>query len=223
MTDQPAAVIQSAKDIACIKRRAKMQNMAEAGVSITQTARSLGTSRASVYRFAQKSGVAFQHRPPETGRHNLIQEICRAEDIRIHDPDDYRAAIQDMKPMAAIDHLLGLLDGLTHRLPEMSLTPLPGLALTRLEARLLHHLDRNHNRPVSQEALMFAMYQLRPDQDWPETSIVDVRICRLRRKLRLAKITGLKIETCRGVGMCLRLSDGIRLDWTAAPAKGEST
>lgn len=198
-----------------------MQQMAEAGFGVTQTARSLGTSRASVHRFAKSSGVVFQYRPTETGRQDAIDAICRAEDIRLYDPDDYREAIQDMKPMAAVDHLLGLLDGLTHRLPEMSLTPVPGLALTRMEARLLYHLDRNRNRTVPQEALMFAMYQLKPDQDWPATTIISVRVCRLRRKLRLAKISGIRIETCRGVGICLRLSDSVSLDWRAAPADGE--
>lgn len=220
MRDRPPAAIQSARDIACIKRRAKMQHMAEAGFSITQTALSLGTSRTSVYRFAKSSGVVFRHRPAEADMQDAIHESCRAEDIRIRDTDDYREAIQDMKPIAAVNHLLGLLDGLTHQLPEMSLSPLPGLSLSRLEARLLHHLDRRRSQPVTEEALMFTMYQLRPDQDWPATKIVGVRVCNIRRKLRLANVSGVRIDTCRSVGFCLRVSNGVRLDWRSAPGEG---
>lgn len=218
MSDQPAGQIQSAADIARVRRRARMTQMAEAGFSQTRTAHALETSRASVLRFAKASGVVFAPRGVGTGGEDVIRDICGADDIPVRDHDDYREAIQDMKPTAAVDHLLGLLDGLTHQLPEMSLSPLPGLSLTRLEARLLHHLDRHRNRPVTEEALMFAMYQLRPDRDWPDTNIVGIRICNLRRKLRLAE--GIRIETFRTVGFCLRVSDGIRLDWHSPPVEG---
>lgn len=221
MTDQPTGTIHSAKDIARIKRRAKMQLMAEAGINMTRTAAALGTSRASVLRFAKRSGVSFEPRAPHAERDGAVQDICVANDIHVRDNDDYREAIQDMKPLAAVDHLLGLLDGLTHRLPEMSLTPLPGLALTRLEARLLHHLDRRRDCPVAQETLMFAMYQLRPYEDWPDTRLVDVRICHLRRKLRQAKITAVWIDTFRNFGFCLRVKDGVRLDWYAQDLRAD--
>jgi hypothetical protein len=221
MTDQPANTIHTATDIARIRCRAKMQQMAEAGFSMTRTAQSLGTSRAAVYRFAKSSGVVFQHGPPDTSTPDRVHEICQAPAIRVRDHDDYREAIQDMKPMVAVDHLLGLLDALTHRLPEMSLTPLPGFTLTRLEARLLHRLDRSRNQPVTQESLMFAMYQLRPFQDWPDTSIIGVRIFHLRRKLRAAKIKTIRIETSRSLGTCLRLSDDVRLNWRGTVADGE--
>ncbi|MBN2629389.1 MAG: winged helix-turn-helix domain-containing protein [Rhodobacteraceae bacterium] len=223
MSDQPAGRVQSATDIARIKRRARMAQMADAGFSQTSTAQALGTSRASVLRFAKSSGVVFAHRAAQVGGEDVIREICGAGDIPVRNPDDYREAIQDMKPLDAVDHLLGLLDGLTHRLPEMSLAPLRGLALTLLEARLLHHLDRHRNRPVAAEALMFAMYQLRPDRDWPDTGIVGIRVCHLRRKLRQAQISGVRIETCRSFGFCLRVSDGVRLDWNIAPAEGTRT
>lgn len=220
MSDQPVGRVQSAADIARVRRRARMTQMAEAGFSQTATAQALGTSRASVMRFAKSSGVVFVPRAAGTGGEEVIREICGAQDIPVRDPDDYREAIQDMKPTAAVDHLLGLLDGLTHQLPEMSLSPLPGLNLTRLEARLLHHLDRHRNRPVTSEALMFAMYQLRPDRDWPDTNIVGIRICSIRRKLRLADISGVQIETCRGVGFSLRLSDGTRPNWYCTSHSG---
>lgn len=221
MTDQPNGVIRTATDIARIRRRARMQQMAEAGFTITRTAEALGTSRTSVLRFAKSSGVGFQQRSSRPGADDELRQICDGRDIRVRDLDDYREAIQDMKPLVAVDHLLGLLDGLTHHSPEMSLAPLPGLALTRLEARLLHHLDRCRNRPVTAEALMFATYQLRPYQDWPDTRILDVRVCHIRRKLRLARISGVWIDTCRGFGFRLRLSHDLRLDWRCAPADGD--
>jgi hypothetical protein len=220
MSDQPVGRIETGTDVARIKRRARMKQMAEAGFNQTQTAEALGTSRTSVQRFAQSNSIVFAQRMARSGGEDVIREICDADDISINDPDNYREAIQDMKPGAAVDHLLGLLDGLTHQLPEMSLSPLPGLILTRLEARLLHHLNRHRNRPVATEALMFAMYQLRPDRDWPDTGIVGTRICNLRRKLRQAEISGVRIEACRAVGYCLQVNDGVRFDWQSAPSNG---
>lgn len=220
MSDQRPGPLHTGKDISRARQRAVMQQMAEAGFSKTRTAQALGTSRSSVHRFAKSSGVRFQKRPDRNSQQEIPQMTREAGDIAILDPDDYREAIQDMKPIAAVDHLLGLLDGLTHQLPEMSLTPLPGLTLTRLEARLLYHLDCCRGRSVTQEALMFAMYQIRPYDDWPDIGVVSVRLCQLRRKLRHPGVPGLRIETCRGIGVCLRLDPGVTLDWHAPPPTG---
>jgi len=222
MSDQLSKILHTGKDISRIRQRARMQQMAEAGFSKTRTAAALGTSRASVHRFAKSSGVRFQKRPAQARQQELPQPPVEAGDIAILDPDDYREAIQDMKPIAAVDHLLGLLDGLTHQIPEMSLTPVPGLTLTRLEARLLYHLDRHRGRPVTQEALMFAMYQIRPYDDWPDTRVVGVRLCGLRQKLRQPDVPGLRIETRWGVGFCLRVDTGVTLDWHATHPAGAS-
>ncbi|SLN77032.1 winged helix-turn-helix domain-containing protein [Roseisalinus antarcticus] len=223
MSDQTPGPLHTGNDINRIRQRARMRQMAEAGFSRTRTAEALGISRATVQRFAKSSGVRFQQHRARSSQQDIPQPPVETDDIAILDPDDYREAIQDMKPIAAVDHLLGLLDGLTHQLPEMSLTPLPGLILTRLEARLLYHLDRHRGRPVTQEALMFAMYQIRPYDDWPDVSIVNVRLCRLRQKLGDPEVPGLRIETCRGVGFCLRVDTGVTLDWHAAPPTGAST
>lgn len=220
MTDQPHAALHTDADIARVKRLTKMQRMAEAGFTITQTAQALETSRASVLRFAKRNGVVFHQRTSKPGAEDELPSIVTDSEIRVRDVDDYREAVQDMKPLVAVDYLLGLLDGLTHQLPEMNLSPLPGLSLSRLEARLLHHLDRRRNQPVTEEALMFALYQLRPDKDWPGTKIIAVRVCNIRRKLRLAKISNVQIDSCRGVGFCLRVSSGVRLDWYSKPDAG---
>jgi DNA-binding response OmpR family regulator len=70
---------------------------------------------------------------------------------------------------------------------------------------------------------MFAMYQLRPFDDWPDTGIVGSRIFHLRRKLREAKIRDVRIETCKGFGACLQLGNGVQLDWFGTSADGAIT
>jgi hypothetical protein len=217
MSDQPAGITHTGEDLSRIRQRAKMQQMADAGFNKTRTTQALGISGTSVHCFEKKSGVRFQKGRSQIGREDANVQTRDAGDMRVIDPDDYREAIQDMKPTAAVDHLLGLLDGLTHQLPEMNLTPMAGLTLTRLEARLLYHLDRNRARPVTQEAVMFAMYQIRPYEDWPEISIVGVRICKLRQKLRHPEVSGLRIEVCRGIGFRLRVDKGVTLDWYRTP------
>ncbi|CAM5764651.1 winged helix-turn-helix domain-containing protein [Bosea minatitlanensis] len=76
------------------------------------------------------------------------------------------------------------------------------LGLSQTEARLFGALMR---RPVwSREQLMVALYSHRPDEP-PEIKIVDVFICKIRRKL---KPLGIEIENLWGQGY--RLAPAMR-------------
>jgi len=72
--------------------------------------------------------------------------------------------------------------------------PLP---LTRLEFALLRHLVTNAHRVVSADELLTSVIQ---GVRRPESSLVRVHMCHLRRKLGDA---GAAITTIRGLGFCL--------------------
>jgi len=67
--------------------------------------------------------------------------------------------------------------------------------LTVHEFEILEALRASSPRIISKEALLFALYQLR--QEEPELKIIDVFICKLRKKL---KPLGISIDTVWGRG-----------------------
>ena len=89
------------------------------------------------------------------------------------------------------------------RLLGMEFDAPPQLSLTTAEARVLGVLTQKGF--ATKDALMSALYWNRPDGDMPEIKIVDVFICKLRKKLTRFD---LPIETVRGQGY--RLTDETR-------------
>ena len=86
-----------------------------------------------------------------------------------------------------------------------ALTPSPDeswltLGLTHMEARLMRALTEKQDRMVSKSALMDAMYFDRGHEAEPK--IVDVLVCRIRRKL---KGSAWAIETVWGQGYRARM------------------
>lgn len=67
--------------------------------------------------------------------------------------------------------------------------------LTVHEFEILEALRRASPRTMSKEALLAALYQLRNEE--PEIKIIDVFVCRLRKKL---KPLGVNIDTVWGRG-----------------------
>ncbi len=83
-------------------------------------------------------------------------------------------------------------------LSPTSVTVPPEWRLTASEARVFAHLT---TRPVAtKQSIMMAVYSDRVDED-PEIKIVDVFICKMRKKLALY---GVVIETVWGQGYALR-------------------
>ena len=87
-----------------------------------------------------------------------------------------------------------------------ALTPVPdegwlSLGLTRMEVRLMRALAEKPDRMVSKGALMDAMYFDRVQEAEPK--IVDVLVCRIRRKL---KGSAWMIETVWGQGYRARVA-----------------
>jgi len=72
--------------------------------------------------------------------------------------------------------------------------------LTGSEMGILHALAEVFPRVLSKGAAMDALYSTRPDQE-PEAKIVDVFICKLRKKI---EPLGIFIDTSWGNGYALR-------------------
>jgi hypothetical protein len=210
-SDVGMPAVRSLKDLKVVNNRAKMAVLARAGATQTQAAEELGTSRASVARMERATGVTFR-RDNYTGLRSDLSDVVY-EDAVLIDPEDLRQRAYDMKPLDAVNYLIGILEGLTHRLPDMTLKPWPGMRLSKVEARLLHHLDIRGGRVCTREAIMTALYHSEPG-DWPDIKIVDMFVCKLRKKLVQTPFT---IETVWGVGYRLlgAGSDNSRLDWRA--------
>ena len=77
--------------------------------------------------------------------------------------------------------------------------------MTKNEHQLLEYLFANMGKFVHKERIWIALYSHKPECDWPESEIIKVLICKLRKKLRHHKIT-----TRFGFGYQLdRLSDPV--------------
>lgn len=74
--------------------------------------------------------------------------------------------------------------------------------LTGAETDVLTALARAFPRVVSKEGLMSAIYALRSGDD-PEIKIIDVWVCKLRKKLLPL---GIEIDTAWGKGYALRVA-----------------
>jgi DNA-binding response OmpR family regulator len=92
----------------------------------------------------------------------------------------WKDAIQDMTPLDAVEHLVGILEELVWD-PPLSRSPLPGVHLTPSEARALYLLSRRGRAP--REALLAAICADRTCGDMPEPQLVSVTVCKVRKKL----------------------------------------
>ncbi len=79
-------------------------------------------------------------------------------------------------------------------------------ALTKLESRLMRALCERLDKVVGKPALMDALYFDRV-ADEPEAKIVDILVCKLRKKIRHS---GYEIETVWGHGYRARLAKDIQ-------------
>lgn len=78
-------------------------------------------------------------------------------------------------------------------------TPGDKVHLTMTEARIVASLIRGQGRVVSKEGGLYsAICGDRPDVDWPEMKMVDVLVCKVRKKLKEANL--LLAETSWGKG-----------------------
>lgn len=108
--------------------------------------------------------------------------------------------VEEMKPLDAVDYLLGVIEQ-TDSIKEPGVDECSeiGFEFTPTEARLVRALKRADGSPVSKDSLYTAMYFDRTsDDELPGPKIVDVIVCKIRKKL-----VGYKIKTRRGFGYAL--------------------
>lgn len=55
--------------------------------------------------------------------------------------------------------------------------------LTGTQARLCELLERAPNRQLTRESIYRRLYASRPEVDWPEVKIVDIMVCKIRKRL----------------------------------------
>lgn len=102
-----------------------------------------------------------------------------------------------------IAHLRFAIDEMTGR-PEPT-EILPGEHLTPSDVRIFSALTAQRGKIVSREGLLTALCYDRPDCDWPDINIVDVRVCILRKKVSAS------IRTVHGEGYVIdRPADPLR-------------
>lgn len=162
------------------------------GLYPTALARKLGTSRVAVLFAEQADGIRLNRCIP--GERPLKA--------------DYRAAVEDMKPLAAVEYLLSVIDGLQDKPAQV--WELPGVHLTRGERNVLYALARAKGRTLSRDALLSAYMIDRGADDAPNVKLVDVYICKLRKKLAA---TGATIRNSHGFGYGLSVPDGFVWPW----------
>lgn len=90
-------------------------------------------------------------------------------------------------------------------LPERGMVVAGGLfaVLTATETSLLTRLAEVFPRILSKDDAMTWMYQLRAGGDEPEIKIVDVLICKIRKKI---EPLGVRVDTVWGKGYALAVS-----------------
>lgn len=86
------------------------------------------------------------------------------------------------------------------------------VAVPGSEIMLLQRLVEVFPRVLSKEAAMEWLYQMRPDKE-PEIKIIDVFVCKLRKKL---EAIGVRIDTVWGKGYVLAVSTKPRIVQEAA-------
>ncbi len=191
--------------------------LAAAGFSCTETCWLLDTTRASVARARRRMG--FDWKTPdmdaELGDAARVGRDAEFTEAALRTAGDVNALyelIGDMKPAQAIEHLVGVINGLLWAPERQSRTPAPGLTLTDREARALHMLDRRRGTIVPYGNLVAAVYAEVPEDQRPDPENIKTIVMTLRRKLTQAGIAA-EIANAWGAGYRL-VADRGTFDWT---------
>lgn len=120
-----------------------------------------------------------------------------------------RERVGDMRPLDAVEYLLDLVESFSPALEDVWSLSVPGCRFTKYEGLLFLHLFRAAPRIETRARIMDALYAGRCG-DEPDEKVVDVFICKLRKKL---KDTGLRIESVWGVGYRLYVPPEFKAPW----------
>lgn len=175
------------------KVTAEMLEIAAAqGMNPNQLAREAGVYRADVVRAERREMVS-------------LKRAVREDAMKGR---DYRDAVQDMRPIDAVEYLLGVIDELVDRPAQP--WALPGVMMTVGERNVFYTLARAKGRIVSKVGIMRGYMLGRGADDEPELKIIDVFVSRLRKKL---SGTGIEIFTQWGVGYRMTAPTDVVWPW----------
>jgi hypothetical protein len=171
-----------------------LRGMAERGLCPTHAALAAGVSRAQVNRSERRHGVTL----PRAMQGSAILRT------------DHREAVQDMKPLDAVEYLLGVIEAIIAPVDVDVVWNWPGAHLCPQEKRVLRVLALSR-LPVSRETLFGA---LNGDRAAPpmegDGKIVYVILRRVRRKVAPS---GVKVVCHFGIGWTLDAPPGFVWPW----------
>lgn len=170
-----------------------LQDMADRGLHFAAAARVANVSRWAVEQAEIRHGL----------------RLPRVEILRV----DHREVVQDMKPLAAVEYLLDVIEAILPPIDADLDWAWPGIHLTPQEKRVVRVLALSR-LPVSRELLFGALNGDRASLPLEgDGKIVDVLLCSLRRKLSPA---GLRIVNHYGMGWTVELPEGFVWPWAVA-------
>lgn len=152
--------------------------MAKEGMTTPQIAEELGISDATARRYLREADV---------------RALQRAE-------QSVRQRVEQMRPSEAVDYLLGVVDALTGALGDAEDISRFG-KFSHSETRVLARLLASAPGLVTKDQLYHALTYDRVGE-YPDEKIVDVYICKIRKKLR-----GARIVTQWGVGFRIEVEE----------------
>lgn len=166
------------------------QRIAE-GMSSTELAEEFGCSRTAVTRRARKLGIRI------FGNKKVSVKTIRA-------------TASDMKPSDAVEYLLDLIEDMwPHHDDDLVLEAVLH-GFTSKEAQLL--ISLTSDRVLTKEMAVDSLYAFQPHGEIPETKIIDVFVCKIRKKLRDLK-WDFEIKTIWGRGYRGERLNGFMFPW----------
>lgn len=119
----------------------------------------------------------------------------------------HRAAVQDMKPLDAVEYLLRVIEGGTN----LTLA-IQNSGFTVTGARILSLLHARKGVPCPESDIYDAIYCDAAAEEMPEIGIVKSFIYQIRKKLP----DNMKLVHIKRAGYVLQIADGTRAPWDAA-------
>lgn len=162
------------------------------GLSQTELAAQMGVTSSCIRKWEKAIGVRLPRKPSGTGR-------------------SHRDVVRDMKPLEAVEYLLEVIESMRRVTADDWV--FSGVHFTASERRLLRAIAEAAPRVLTRDGAMDALMEPRAGDDAPEAKIIDVHICKIRRKLRGQPV---RIVTHWGLGWTIETGPGFRWPWESA-------
>lgn len=114
---------------------------------------------------------------------------------------DHREIVQDMKPLDAVDYLLGIIELNAPALTDVSASDIVGVWLRPIQGRIVATLLAANGGVVSKGRIFDAIYcDVVSADDLPDIKTLDMHVCLTRKRLKGSRFS---INTHWGVGYSL--------------------